>query len=64
MENVNSDDREQLDQAANALMASLRQSRDLNIEFRQALQKSEASEGRRARVFEILREMISGVSRS
>ncbi len=32
-----SDNREQFDQAANALMASLRKSRDLNIEIRQAL---------------------------
>src|SRR5262245_246601 len=32
-----SDNREQFDQAANALMTSLRKSRDLNIEIRQAL---------------------------
>ena len=32
-----SDNREQLDQAANALMTSLRKSRELNIEIRQAL---------------------------
>ena len=32
-----SDNRERFDQAANALMTSLRESRDLNIEIRQAL---------------------------
>ena len=32
-----SDNREQFDQAADALMTSLRKSRDLNIEIRQAL---------------------------
>jgi hypothetical protein len=38
MESVGaSDNRQQLDQAANALMASLRKSRDLNIEIRQTL---------------------------
>ena len=45
-----SDNREQFDQAANALMASLRKSRDLNIEIRQALllgRRSEFSLGHR-----------------
>ena len=39
-----SDNREQFDQAANALMASLRKSRDLNIEIRQALLLGRRSE--------------------
>jgi hypothetical protein len=42
MESMRPDDREQLDRAADALMASLRQSRALNIEFRQALLQKQA----------------------
>ncbi len=71
MESVRPDDREQFDQAANALMASLRQSMALNIELREALlqkqaeltDRSEANEERGARAFKILRDIVGGVSR-
>jgi hypothetical protein len=64
-------DREQLDQAADSLMASLRQSRDLNIKIRQAFllkeeanaSRAEAGNGSSASVLGILRDVISGASR-
>jgi hypothetical protein len=63
-------DREQLDQAAESLMASLRQSRDLNIKLKQAflnkeadVPRAEAGNGSSASVLGILRDVISGVSR-
>ena len=71
MESV-SDNREQFDQAANALMASLRKSRDLNIEIRQALllkeqedsiSNAEASGESRTAVLRVLSEIVDRVSR-
>ena len=71
MESMRDVDREQLDQAADSLMASLRQSRDLNIKLRQALllkedadaTSAEAGNPSNATVLGILRDVISGVSR-
>jgi hypothetical protein len=67
-----SDNREQLDQAANALMTSLRKSRELNIEIRQALllreqadstSKAEASAESRTTVLRMLNDIVDRVSR-
>lgn len=67
-----SDNREQFDQAANALMTSLRKSRDLNIEIRQALllreqadssSKAEASDESRTTVLRMLSDIVDRVSR-
>ena len=67
-----SDNREQLDQAANALMTSLRKSKELNIEIRQALQlreqadstgNTEASAESQATVLRILSDIVDRVSR-
>ena len=71
MESV-SDNREQFDQAANALMASLRKSRDLNIEIRQALLLkeqadsigyAEASSEAHSAVLRVLSDIVDRVSR-
>ena len=71
MESV-SDNREQFDQAANALMASLRKSRDLNIEIRQALllkeqadsiRNADASGEPRTAVLRMLSDIVDRVSR-
>ena len=67
-----SDNREQLDQAANALMTSLRKSKELNIEIRQALQlreqadstsNTEASSESHTTVLRILSDIVDRVSR-
>jgi hypothetical protein len=67
-----SDNREQFDQAANALMTSLRKSRELNIEIRQALllreqadwaSKAEASDESRTTVLRMLSDIVDRVSR-
>jgi hypothetical protein len=67
-----SDNREQFDQAANALMTSLRKSRDLNIEIRQALllkeradsiSNAEASGESRTAVLRMLSDIVDRVSR-
>jgi len=67
-----SDNREQLDQAANALMTSLRKSKELNIEIRQALQlreqadstsNAEASAESHTTVLRILSDIVDRVSR-
>jgi len=67
-----SDNREQFDQAANALMTSLRKSRDLNIEIRQALlfkeradsiSNAEASGESRTTVLRVLSDIADRVSR-
>ena len=65
-----SDNREQFDQAANALMTSLRKSRDLNIEIRQALLLKEradsisnASGESRTAVLKLLSDIVDRVSR-
>jgi hypothetical protein len=71
MDSMRVADREQLDQAAESLMASLRQSRDLNIKLKQAFllqeeadaSRAEADNGSGASVLGILRDVISGVSR-
>ena len=72
MEDTCAVDREQLDKAADSLMVSLRKSRDLNIEIRQAFllkeqteatAHSRASDESSATVFAILREIVAGVSR-
>ena len=71
MESV-SDNREQFDQAANALMASLRKSRDLSIEVRQALllkeqadsiSNAEASGESHTAVLRVLSDIVDCVSR-
>jgi hypothetical protein len=71
MESV-SDNREQFDQAANALMASLRKSRDLNVEIRQSLllkeqedsiSNAEASGESHTAVLRVLSEIVDRVSR-
>ena len=71
MESV-SDNREQFDRAANALMASLRKSRDLNIEIRQALLLkehadsigyAEASSESHSAVLRVLSDIVDRVSR-
>jgi hypothetical protein len=67
-----SDNREQFDQAANALMTSLRKSRDLNIEIRQALllkeqadstSNAEVSGESRTTVLRMLSDIVDRVSR-
>jgi hypothetical protein len=67
-----SDNREQFDRAANALMASLRKSRDLNIEIRQTLLlkeqadsigNAEASVESRTAVLRTLSDIVGRVSR-
>jgi hypothetical protein len=67
-----SDNREQFDQAANALMTSLRESRDLNIEIRQALllreqadstSNAEVSGESRTTVLRMLSDIVDRVSR-
>jgi hypothetical protein len=67
-----SDNREQLDQAANALMTSLRKSKELNIEIRQALQlreqadstsNAEAGAESHTTVLRILSDIVDRVSR-
>ena len=69
MDSTRNADREQLDKAADLLMASLRKSRDLNIEIRQALlamEKADPAEDSgqsAATVFGILRDVINGASR-
>ena len=72
MDSPHAVDREQLDKAADLLMASLRKSRDLNIEIRQALLAKEKADPARhsedsgqsaATVFGILRDIINGASR-
>jgi len=72
MDSTRAVDREQLDKAADLLMASLRKSRDLNIEIRQALLAKEKADPARhsedsgqsaATVFVILRDIINGASR-
>ena len=68
MENVRDVDRDQLDQAAALLMASLRKSRDLNVEIRQAFLLREQSDKTShsqsgATVFGILSDVINGASR-
>jgi hypothetical protein len=71
MDSADVTDYELLDAASRLLMASLRQSRDLNIEIRQALQRreqdrSEPPEGpeqSNSSVFEVLRDVIDGASR-
>jgi hypothetical protein len=64
MDNTDVTEYELLDAASRLLMASLRQSRDLNIEIRQALQRREqaAAEQSDAAVFQVLREIIDGAS--
>jgi hypothetical protein len=64
MDNTDVTDYELLDAASRLLMASLRQSRDLNIEIRQALQRREqaAAEQSDSAVFQVLREIIDGAS--
>jgi hypothetical protein len=62
------DNREQFDQAANALMASLRKSRDLNVEIRQALLLNsigyaEASSESHSAVLRVLSDIVDRVSR-
>lgn len=65
-------DHELLDAASRLLMASLRQSRDLNIEIRQALQRLQQApavvppplpEQSESSVFDVLRDVIDGASR-
>jgi hypothetical protein len=67
-----SDNREQFDQAANALMTSLRESRDLNIEIRQTLllkeqadstSNAEVSGESRTTVLRMLSDIVDRVSR-
>jgi|KBSMisStaDraftv2_1062788.scaffolds.fasta_scaffold2517615_1 hypothetical protein len=57
-------DYELLDAASRLLMASLRQSRDLNIEIRQALQRREQALAEQSddNIFQMLREIIDGAS--
>jgi hypothetical protein len=72
MEIAHAADREQLDQAADLLMTSLRKSRDLNIEIRHAIllkekadrsRHSEGGDQSGAAVFGLLRDIINDVSR-
>jgi hypothetical protein len=72
MENAHVADRERLDQATSLLMASLQESRALNLEISQALRNrdevrrteaKEASDQPGATVFRILRDIIDGDSR-
>jgi hypothetical protein len=72
MDSTGAVDREQLDKAADLLMASLRKSRDLNIEIRHALLAMEKADATRhsedssqsdATIFGILRDIINGASR-
>jgi hypothetical protein len=64
MDSTEVTDYELLDAASRLLMASLRQSRDLNIEIRQALQRREqACAGQSdTTVFDVLRDVIDGAS--
>jgi hypothetical protein len=64
-------DREQLDQATSLLMASLRESRALNIEIREALQRREQADAIEPQegadqsstgIFRLLSDIIDGVS--
>jgi hypothetical protein len=57
-------DYELLDAASRLLMASLRQSRDLNIEIRQALRRREQALAEQSddNIFQMLREIIDGTS--
>ncbi len=64
-------DREQLDQATNLLMASLRESKALNIGLREAFQRQQQAhaavppklpEQSGPSVFEVLRDVIDGTS--
>lgn len=72
MESTRGVDREQFDQAAELLMESLRKSKALNSEIREALRLREqaempgpkAGEGASAAVFGILRDIINDVSRT
>ena len=72
MESTSVSDRDQFDQAAHALRASLRKSRDFSTEIRQALLLKEQADNSghsevraksRASIFEILRGIVAGVSR-
>jgi len=72
MDNTDVTDHELLDAASRLLMASLRQSRDLNIEIRQALQRREqanavpppaGAEHSDATIFDVLGDIIDGASR-
>jgi hypothetical protein len=68
MDSTEVTDHELLDAASRLLMASLRQSRDLNIEIRQALQRREQAEpteqpqpaDRSNKTFQILRDVVDG----
>jgi hypothetical protein len=64
MDSTEVTDHELLDAASRLLMASLRQSRDLNIEIRQALQRREQAHAEQSDtdVFQVLREIIDGAS--
>ena len=68
MEDTCAVDREQLDKAADSLMVSLRKSRDLNVEIRQAFLLREQADATShsesdATVFEILSDVINAASR-
>ena len=72
MDSTRAVDREQLDKAADFLMASLRESRDLNIEIRQALLLkeqadsigyAEASSEAHSAVLRALSDIVDRVSR-
>jgi len=66
MDSTEVTDHELLDAASRLLMASLRQSRDLNIEIRQALQRREQAEHPQpadrsnTTTFQILRDVVGG----
>jgi hypothetical protein len=67
MENARDVDRDQLDQAADLLMASLRESRELNVEIRQAILLREQADAASysqpdATIFGILSDVINGAS--
>ena len=72
MEDAHVADRERLDQATSLLMASLQESRALNLEISKALRNreevrqteaDEALDQPDATVFGILRDIIDGISR-
>ena len=68
MESARDVDLDQLDQAADLLMASLRKSRDLNVEIRQAFLLREQAEAASypepdTAIFGILSDVINGASR-
>lgn len=65
MDSTDVTDYELLDAASRLLMASLRQSRDLNIEIREALQRREQADAEQfnTAVFKVLRDVIDGASR-